>query len=247
MTQILYPSQLEAELRALKLPGMAKSLATRLQQAETQNLSFSELVGLLCEDERIARADNKRRKLFKGARLPGTKDLTQFDFGFQPSINRREIIELATCQFLTAHTNILFTGQSGTGKTHLSTAIALAALEQEKSVLFTTVWDMINKLQQARADLTYQHKIQTYIKPDLLILDELGYRSMAQSTVEDFFEIISHRHEKGSVIITSNRPMMQWDKVFIDKTLTSAIVDRLNQHLHEIVITGESWRKKHRD
>jgi DNA replication protein DnaC len=108
----------------------------------------------------------------------------------------------------------LFIGQTGTGKTHLSVAIALAALEQGKTVLFTTVWDMINRLQQSRADLSYHKKIQTYLKPDLLILDELGYRSMAERTVEDFFGIISKRYEKGSVIITTNRELKEWDKVF---------------------------------
>lgn len=93
--------------------------------------------------------------------------------------------------------------------------------------MFTTVWDMINTLQQSRADYSYQRKIQAYLKPDLLILDELGYRSIAESTVEDFFEIVSRRYEKGSIIITSNRSLVEWDKVFIDKTLTTAIVDRL--------------------
>ena len=120
MTHILYPSQIEVQLKAFKLSGMAKSLANRLREAEAQNLTYTELVALLCEDEKTERADNKRKKLFKGARLPSQQDLTQFNFEFQPSINRREIIELATCQFLKTATNILFIGQSGTGKTHLS-------------------------------------------------------------------------------------------------------------------------------
>ena len=133
------------------------------------------------------------------------------------------------------------------GKTHLSVAIALQALGAGKTVLFTTVWDMINKLQQSRADLSYQRKIQAYLKPDLLILDELGYRSMAASTIEDFYEIVSKRYEKGSIIITTNRPVAEWDKVFIDKRLAAAIVDRFTHHHRLIEITGESWRHKHRD
>jgi DNA replication protein DnaC len=247
MTHILYPSQLEVKLKAFRLSGMAKSLANRLKEAETKNLSYAELVALLCEDEETARADNKRQKLFKGAKLPFEKGLEDFHFTFQPSLNRREISELATCQFLQEKRNILFTGQTGTGKTHLSIAIALAALEQERTVLFTTVWDMINKLQQARADLTYQKKIKAYRKPDLLILNELGYRSLDKATGEDFYEIVSERYEKGSIIITTNRPVEEWDKVFIDKRLTEAIADRFTHHLRTIAITGESWRKKHRD
>jgi DNA replication protein DnaC len=119
MTQILYPSQLEGQLKALRLPGMAKTLATRLKQAESGKLSHAELVGLLCEDEINARADNKRDKLFRNAKLPSGKGLEDFDFSFQPSLSKREIIELATCQFLETHTNILFIGPPGTGKTHI--------------------------------------------------------------------------------------------------------------------------------
>jgi DNA replication protein DnaC len=106
---------------------------------------------------------------------------------------------------------------------------------------------MINRLQQSRADLSYHKKIQFYLKPDLLILDEFGYRSMAESTVEDFFEIISRRYEKGSLIVTTNRELEAWDKVFIDKTLTSAIVDRFLHHSRIIEIKGESYRNRHRD
>src|SRR6266487_2585553 len=247
MTQILYQSQLEAQLKSFRLSGMAKTIAIRLKQAESGNLSYTEFLGLLLEDESNTRADNKRQRMFKSAKLPFEKGLEDFDFTFQPSINKREIIEMATCQFLETKKNILFIGQTGTGKTHLSVAIALSALEQGKTVLFTTVWDMINKLQQSRADLSYHKKMQAYLKPDLLILDELGYRSMAEKTVEDFYEIISKRYEKGSLILTTNRALEAWDKVFIDKTLTSAIVDRFLHHARIIEIKGESYRFRNRD
>jgi len=106
---------------------------------------------------------------------------------------------------------------------------------------------MINTLQQSRADYSYQKKIRDYLKPDLLVLDELGYRSMAESTVEDFFEIVSRRYEKGSIIITSNRSIAEWDKVFVDKTLTTAVVDRLLHHCSVVEIKGDSYRFKKRD
>jgi len=159
-------------------------------------------------------------------------------------VKKKEILELATCQFIQRKENIIFIGQPGTGKTHLSTALALKALGYEYQVLFTTVWEVINTLQQSRADFSYHKKVQQYLKPDLLVLDELGYRSMAESTVEDFFEIVSQRYEKGSIIITSNRDFQDWDKIFIDKTLTGAILDRLIHHCHTIVIKGESYRFK---
>lgn len=244
--QILTNTVLEQKLKSFRLSGMSKNLELRLKQAQTGNLSYAEFLGMLLEDEVNNRADNRRQRLYKSAKLPFTKGLEDFDFSFQPSLKKQEILELATLRFLEKKTNILFVGQLGVGKTHLSVALALQALGYGKTVHFTTVWDMIGQLQQSRADFSYHKRIQFYLKPDLLILDELGYRSMADSTVEDFFEIISKRYEKGSVIITSNRPVTQWDKVFIDRTLTSAIVDRLMHHCIVIEITGDSYRYKKR-
>lgn len=240
-------SELKKELRLFKLSGMVDTLELRLKEAESGGISCSEFLGLLLEDEVTKRRDNRRRKLYRGAHLPFEKGLEDFDFSFQPSIKKQEVMELATCHFLQRHANLIFIGQPGTGKTHLAVSLALTALSRGKTALFTTVWDMINTLQQSRADYSYQRKMQQYLKPDLLILDELGYRSMAESTVEDFFEIVSRRYEKGSIIITSNRPIHLWDSVFVDKTLTTAVVDRLMHHSHVIEIKGESYRFKKRD
>lgn len=248
MTQQFLPiASIEKKLREFKLSGMLATLEMRVKQAEGDNLGYTEFLGLLLEDETNRRSDNKHARLYRKAHLPFEKGLEDFDFAFQPSIKKQEISELATCRFIERHANIVFIGQPGTGKTHLSVALALQALGRGKTVLFTTVWDMINALQQSRADYSYQKKIQIYLKPDLLILDELGYRSMAESTIEDFFEIVSKRYEKGSIIITSNRPIHQWDSVFIDKTLTTAVVDRLLHHCSVIEIKGESYRFKKRD
>ncbi len=245
--QVLPLSELQKKLRAFKLSGMVDTLEMRLKEAGSDTLSYSEFLGLLLEDEVTRRADNRKNRLYHGARLPFEKGLEDFDFTFQPSLKKQEILEFATCHFLERKANVVFIGQPGTGKTHLSVALALQALGRGKTVLFTTVWDMINTLQQSRADYSYQKKIQSYLKPDLLILDELGYRSMAEATVEDFFEIVSKRYEKGSMIITSNRPIHQWDSVFVDKTLTTAVVDRLMHHCSVIEIKGESYRFKKRD
>lgn len=245
--KLLPINELQKQLRAFKLSGMVDTLEMRLKEAGDDKLSYSEFLSLLLEDEINKRTDNKRGRLYHGARLPFEKGLEDFDFTFQPTLKKQEILELGTCHYLEKKANIIFIGQPGTGKTHLSVALALAALGRGKTVLFTTVWDMINQLQQSRADYSYQKKIQSYLKPDLLILDELGYRSMLESTVEDFFEIVSKRYEKGSIIITGNRPVQQWDSVFVDKTLTTAVVDRLMHHCTVIEIKGESYRFKKRD
>jgi DNA replication protein DnaC len=240
-------SELGKKLKLFKLSGIGDTLEMRIKQATDESLSYSEFLALLLEDEVERRADNKRSRLYRYARLPFEKGLEDFDFAFQPTLKKQEILEFATCRFIEKKANLVFIGQPGTGKTHLSVALALAALGRGKTALFTTVWDMINQLQQSRADYSYQKKIQSYLKPDLLILDELGYRSMADSTVEDFYEIVSKRYEKGSIIITSNRPIHTWDSVFVDKTLTSAVVDRLMHHCSVIEIKGESFRFKKRD
>lgn len=234
------------KLREFKLSGIIRTLEVRLTQGVSQNLSHREFLDLLLEDEVNQRAENKRKRLYGGAHLPFEKDLEDFDFTFQPSVKKNEILELATGNFIGKHENIIFIGQPGTGKTHLSTALGLKALGYGYTVLFTSVADMISTLEQSRADLSYMKKIQNYLKPDLLILDELGYKSMAESTVEDFFEIVSRRYEKGSIIITSNRIFQDWDKIFIDKTLTGAILDRLVHHCHLVTIKGESYRVQNR-
>lgn len=239
-------SELGKKLKLFKLSGIGDTIEMRIKQATDESFSYSEFLALLLEDEVERRADNKRSRLYRYARLPFEKGLEDFDFTFQPTLKKQEILEFATCRFIEKKANLVFIGQPGTGKTHLSVALALAALGRGKTALFTTVWDMINQLQQSRADYSYQKKIQSYLKPDLLILDELGYRSMADSTVEDFYEIVSKRYEKGSIIITSNRPIHTWDSVFVDKTLTSAVVDRLMHHCSVIEIKGESFRFKKR-
>lgn len=235
------------KLRDFKLSGIIRTLDTRITQATSENISYSEFLELLLEDEVNQRVDNKRRRLYGGAHLPFEKGLEDFDFTFQPTVKKAEMLELATGNFIGKHENIIFIGQPGTGKTHLSIALGLKALGYGYTVLFTSVADMITTLEQSRADLSYQRKIQQYTKPDLLILDELGYKTMADSTVEDFFEIVSRRYEKGSIIITSNRDFGEWDKIFIDKTLTGAILDRLVHHCHITTIKGESYRVQHRN
>lgn len=234
------------QLKTCRLAGMIKTVELRIAQAAEQNISHREFLEILLADEKTNRDDNRRKKSFTGAHFPFVKTMEDFDFAFQPSVKKGEMLELATCKFIEKKENIVFTGQPGTGKTHLSVSLGVKALSYGYTVLCTSVWDMIATLQYARADHTYKKKIEYYTKPDILILDELGYRTMAETTVEDFFEIVTRRHEKKPIIITTNRDYPSWDKIFIDKTLTGAIIDRLIHHCHTVVITGESYRMKNR-
>lgn len=233
-------------LKQFRLAGMVKTWELRLSEAAANNVSHREFLDLLLEDEKTNREDNKRKRLYGAAKFPVQKHLSEFDFSFQPSIKKGEILHLATASFIPKGENVVFVGQPGTGKSHLSIALGLAALGYGYTVLFTTVWDMITTLQAARADHTYKRKIEYYTKPDLLILDELGYKTMGTTTVEDFFEIVSKRYEKKSTIITSNKEFPTWDTIFFDKTLTAAIIDRIIHHSHTFIIKGESYRFQNR-
>jgi DNA replication protein DnaC len=237
---------IEKKLAELKLSGMKKTLAVRLSQAEGKEVSYSEFIGLLLEDETTYRQDSKQKRLCKKAHLPFERGIEDFDFTFQPSIRKRDLLELATGNFLTTNTNVLFIGQPGTGKTHLSVALGLRALSLGKTVLFTTLWDMLDLLHQSRADYSFAKKMKDYTKPDLLIIDELGYKSLAAQAVQDLFEVIGKRYERKPTIITSNRSLSEWDKIFLDKTLTTALLDRLLHHSQVIEIKGESYRMKNK-
>ena len=148
-------SEIQKGLRNFKLSGMSETLEVRIQQAVEDSLSYTEFLEMMLEDEKNKRADNKKRRLYHSARFPFEKGIEDFDFTFQPSLNKQEILELSTCHFLDKARNIILIGQPGTGKTHISVAIGLSALGHGNTVIFTTVWEMINVLQQSRADYSY--------------------------------------------------------------------------------------------
>lgn len=237
-------STLFKDLRNLKLSGIAKTLEVRNEQAIKEKLSYMEFLELLIEDELANRKDNSYKKRFQKAHFPFTKTLEEYDFNFQPTLNRQEIYNLATCEFIRKKENVVFIGPPGTGKTHLSISIGIKALQQGYKVIFTTVSDMMSALFESKADNSYAQKLKYYLSSDLLILDELGFRKLNEHIVDQFYEIISQRYEKGSLIITSNKTFDEWGNIFWDSILASAILDRIVHHCHLVLIKGESFRMR---
>ena len=227
-----------------KYTGIAKTLEVRNEQAIKEKLSYMEFLELLIEDELANRKDNSYKKRFQKAHFPFTKTLEEYDFNFQPTLNRQEIYNLATCEFIRKKENVVFIGPPGTGKTHLSISIGIKALQQGYKVIFTTVSDMMSALFESKADNSYAQKLKYYLSSDLLILDELGFRKLNEHIVDQFYEIISQRYEKGSLIITSNKTFDEWGNIFWDSILASAILDRIVHHCHLVLIKGESYRMR---
>ena len=233
-----------SDLRAFKLSGMAFSLEERLIYAQTNKLSYKDLLELLCEDEKSTRKDNNYKRRKNAAKLPSVKKLEDFDFSFQPTIDQKVIADLATCQFINSKENIILVGQSGTGKTHLAISFAIKALSKEYSVYFTTVSDLLYNLHIAKADNSYPRKLKQIVNYDLLILDELGFKQLPKYSSDDFFAIISKRYEHKSTIITTKKEIQEWNDIFDEEVLTRAIVDRLMHHASIFNIRGKSYRMK---
>ncbi|HBE44562.1 MAG TPA: AAA family ATPase [Deltaproteobacteria bacterium] len=229
-------------LRDFKLSGIYNSLDERINYAKEKNLSYMEVIELLLEDEANNRRDNSYKKRQGKSKLPYYKTMEEFDFAFQPSIDKRTINDCATCQFIKEKKNIVFIGEPGTGKTHLSIGIGIKALQKGYKVLFTSVNEM--NLHFSKADNSFYQKISYYLSFDLLILDELGFKKLPNYSADDFFEIISKRYEKGSMIITTNKSFEQWGDIFADMTLSSAIIDRVMHYCTLIKINGPSYRTK---
>lgn len=231
-------------LNELELNGIKERLSSELDEISKNKITFLEGLNKLLKHEIKYREISKANNNIKVAHFPYIKTINEFDFDYQPSINKEQIKDLSTLRFLEENKNILFLGSPGVGKTHLATSIGIEAAKKRNSVYFISCHDLINNLSTAYKENRLESKIKFYSRYKLLIIDEIGYLPINKNEANMFFQLIAKRYETKSTIITTNQAFSKWGEVFGDSTIASAIIDRLVHHSYIINIKGKSYRIK---
>ena len=236
--------QIIQQLRILKLPGFREHLQTRLMEAEANNLSYADFLSMLLTDELDVRTSSRIQRLLHRAHLGKDMTLDTFDFDFNPSINAKRIKALAACRFIERSEGVFFLGPTGTGKTHLAKALAHHACRMMFSVAFYSFHQLFADLAVADLQNRLHVLINRLLKVDLLVIDDFGFKSIDQQSAERFYALVDGRFRSKSIILTSNRAMADWPALFPDPIIANAILDRLAHTSHQIVLKGQSYRKK---
>ena len=239
--------QMATTLRKLRLSGAAQTLDIRLQEARGNNLSHEEFFELVLQDEVNIRKDRMIRRRVKMASFrQAVRTLEDFSWDFNPSIKRKQIYDLATCQFIRDSRDVLFLGPPGVGKTFLSEALGYQAIKMGYTVLYRSIFDLVREFMKDEAFAGEERTMAKYLKADLVLIDDMGMKMLPKRSGEFLFEIIMRRHQTRSTIMTSNRPIEEWGKLIGDVPSATAILDRFLQTAEVIEITGKSYRLKDR-
>jgi len=229
-------------LKEMKLDGISSVLDSTLEEWSKNGKDATELIEELLEAEKKSLETKKYETMLKYSGFPFHKNLDEFDFTFQPSIDVKKIKELKTLRFIYEKENVIFLGPPGVGKTHLAVGLGMEAIREGKKAYFINAITLIDKLKRSFYERSFEKQIKFYKSLDLLIIDELGYLPLDSEGAKLFFELISEKYEQGSVIVTSNRSFNEWNKIFEDAVIASALLDRLLHHSAIINIRGKSYR-----
>jgi DNA replication protein DnaC len=229
-------------LRKLRLSGLSQTLEVRLQEAASHNLSHAEFLELILQDELTVRQERLIDRRVKAAGFRELKPLEEFDWGFNPSIKKKQIYDLACCRFIRESRDVLWMGPPGVGKSFLVQALGYQAIKQGFVVLYRSIFDVVRDFLHDEAFGGEERVLSKYLKPDLLIVDDMGMKQLPKRSGEYLFEIIMRRYETRSTIMTSNRPLEDWGKLIGDIPSATAILDRFLHHAEIITITGRSYR-----